>query len=44
MMQTEAGRKELHEAGISPHLLRLSVGLEDTGDIIRALERALEYA
>ena len=44
MMQTEAGRKELHEAGISPYLLRLSVGLEDTGDIIRALERALEYA
>ena len=44
MMQNEQGRKELAEAGISPELMRLSVGLEDTQEIISALERALEHA
>ena len=33
--------EELEETGISPGLLRLSVGMEDPGDLRRDLERAL---
>jgi len=34
-------KKELEEAGISAGLLRLSVGLEDVGDLIWDIEQAL---
>lgn len=33
---------ELEAAGVKPDLIRLSVGIEDAGDIIRDLEQALE--
>ena len=34
--------QELHDAGISPDLVRLSVGIEDIADILADLEQALE--
>jgi len=42
MMQTEAGQKELKQAGISPYLLRLSVGLEPVEEIISVLGQSLD--
>jgi O-acetylhomoserine (thiol)-lyase len=33
---------ELEAAGVSPDLIRLSVGIEDAADIIADLEQALE--
>ena len=33
---------ELAAAGVSPDLVRLSVGIEDLGDLIADLEQALE--
>ena len=34
--------KQLEECGITPGLVRLSVGLEDLDDIIRDIDEALE--
>lgn len=34
--------EQLREAGVAPDLIRLSVGIEDVGDIIADLEQALE--
>jgi O-acetylhomoserine (thiol)-lyase len=34
--------EELTAAGVSPDLIRLSVGIEDTADILADLEQALE--
>ena len=33
---------QLEEAGVAPDLIRLSVGIENAGDIIDDLEQALE--
>ncbi len=33
---------QLEEAGVAPDLIRLSVGIENAGDIIADLEQALE--
>jgi cystathionine gamma-synthase len=46
MMMTHASiPKELREKmGITDRLLRLSVGIEDAGDIVRDLEKMLEFA
>ena len=41
MIKTEKGRYALKKAGISPQLCRLSVGLEETDDIIQTLQDAL---
>lgn len=41
MMQSNEGLIELQAAGISPHLCRLSVGLENVDDIINTLQDAL---
>jgi len=41
MVATEDGRRRLHEAGVSPWLLRVSCGLEPTAAILAAVERAL---
>lgn len=35
--------KQLIEAGVAPDLIRLSVGIENTDDIIADIEQALEY-
>ena len=37
-------RKELREAGVSPGMIRLSVGIESAKDIINDLKEALENA
>ena len=37
-------RKQLREAGVSPGMLRLSVGIESAKDIINDLKEALENA
>ena len=42
MMQTKAGQEELKQAGISPYLLRLSVGLEPVEKIISVLGQSLD--
>lgn len=34
--------QQLREAGVSPDLVRLSVGIEDAGDIIADIDQALE--
>ena len=36
--------QQLHEAGIDPDLMRLSIGLEDPRDIIEDLKQALAAA
>lgn len=36
--------EELHAAGVSPDLVRLSVGIEDIGDLIADVKQALEQA
>jgi cystathionine gamma-synthase len=42
MIQSESGRSKLSGAGISPNLLRLSVGLEPVDQIIGTLKKALQ--
>ena len=42
LVTTEAGRAELKAHGLSPELLRLSVGAESADDIIATLREALE--
>ena len=42
--QDTALRKELREAGVSPGMIRLSVGIESAKDIINDLKEALENA
>ena len=42
MMHNEDGKKQLKEAGISPQLLRLSVGLEPSDQIISVLRESLD--
>jgi cystathionine gamma-synthase len=42
MIQSESGRSKLAGAGISPNLLRLSVGLEPVDQIIGTLKKALQ--
>ena len=37
-------RKQLREAGVSPGMIRLSVGIESAKDIINDLKEALENA
>jgi cystathionine gamma-synthase len=37
-------KKQRYELGITDNLFRLAVGIENTEDIIRDLERGLEYA
>jgi len=44
LMKSKSGNALLKEAGISPSLCRLSVGLEDPPDIIDTLKEALVYA
>ena len=44
MSYFEASDEELAEIDISPALIRYSVGCEDTADLIRDLEQALELA
>ena len=34
--------EQLREAGISPSMIRLSVGIEDIGDLIEDFRQALE--
>lgn len=41
LVTTREGRETLAEAGLSPNLLRLSVGLEPPSEIIAALEKGL---
>jgi len=41
LVTNEEGRKRLSEAGVSPELLRLSVGAEDPDALIAAFEQAL---
>jgi cystathionine gamma-synthase len=41
MIQSKSGRNKLASAGISPNLLRLSVGLEPVDQIIATLKKAL---
>lgn len=41
LVSTESGRRYLHEHGIEPDLMRLSVGTEDTGAIIEAFSEIL---
>ena len=42
MVNTRQSDEERDKAGISPGLIRLSLGLEDTADIIADLAQALE--
>ena len=42
MIQSKSGRNKLASAGISPNLLRLSVGLEPVDQIIATLKKALQ--
>ena len=42
--QDTALRKQLREAGVSPGMIRLSVGIESSKDIINDLSNALENA
>ena len=37
----ELSDEQLREAGIAPDLIRLSVGIEDVGDILADLEQAI---
>ena len=40
-IEASKGYAELAAAGVSPDLIRLSVGLEDPGDLISDVDRAL---
>lgn len=40
MVKTPVGRETLHQMGINPELLRISVGTEPSGEIISALKSA----
>ncbi|MEJ6524590.1 MAG: PLP-dependent transferase [Opitutales bacterium] len=42
LLQTKEGLEILNKGGISPHLCRLSVGLENPEDIIQTLQDALQ--
>ena len=42
LIKSEEGKHILEEAGISPHLLRLSVGLEPVDQIIQTIDDALQ--
>lgn len=42
MTHSTYSEEELKEAGIAPGLIRLSVGLEDSDDIIKDLNQALD--
>ena len=42
--QDTALRKQLREAGVSPGMIRLSIGIENADDIIKDLDQALENA
>lgn len=44
MTHSHMSTAQLHEAGISPTTIRLSIGLEDPADIIADLARALDAA
>ena len=44
LMKSKSGKALLKEAGISPNLCRLSVGLENPQDVIDTLKEALVYA
>ena len=39
---SQLSEDELRKAGISPELIRLSIGLEHIDDIVDALDKALE--
>ena len=43
MTKSVQGRQILSEAGISPQLLRLSVGLEPVDEIIEVLKQSLDF-
>jgi methionine-gamma-lyase len=43
MTHTGYSKQELEEAGITEGLIRLSVGLEDAGDLIHDLGQAMEH-
>jgi cystathionine gamma-synthase len=42
LIKSENGMNILRQAGLSPHLLRLSVGLEPVSLIIESIEKALK--
>jgi cystathionine gamma-synthase len=42
LTKTKDGLSKLSEAGVSPHLCRLSVGLESADEIIQTLEESLK--
>jgi cystathionine gamma-synthase len=42
LIKTEKGREFLDQAGLSPYLLRLSVGLEPVEEIVQCIDRALQ--
>ena len=42
LTKTHKGRELLDQAGLSPHLLRLSVGLEPVEEIVQCIDRALQ--
>jgi cystathionine gamma-synthase len=44
MTHAAVSRKALHEAGIGDNLIRLSIGLEDCGDLLEDLRQALDAA
>jgi cystathionine beta-lyase/cystathionine gamma-synthase len=41
MSYSELSEEELSRIGIDPALVRMSVGIEDTADLLRDLEQAL---
>ncbi|HEY7770806.1 PLP-dependent transferase, partial [Longimicrobium sp.] len=43
MLAASVSAEEFAEAGVSPALVRLSVGLEDEGDLIHDLDTALSH-
>lgn len=43
LTQASLTEEEKHRAGISPGLIRLSVGIEDAGDLIDDLDHALDH-
>ena len=42
LIKTDKGREFLDQAGLSPYLLRLSVGLEPVEEIVQCIDRALQ--
>lgn len=42
LLNTEAGRKQMADAGIDPNMVRLTIGTENAEDLIRVFERALK--